>query len=151
MKLRRATLDDMPALARLHRRTVQTSLPFLPTLHTPAEDEWWFRERLFATNEIWLAEDGEGAVGYIAFRPDFIEHLFIQPETQNGGLGVRLLEKAREASAELSLWTFQQNLRARRFYERHGFTVVTETDGADNEEKMPDVLYRWRRNPLDAV
>jgi ribosomal protein S18 acetylase RimI-like enzyme len=148
LKLRRATLDDMPNLARLHRRTVQTSLPFLPTLHTPAEDEWWFRERLFATNEVWLAEDGEGTVGYIAFRPDFIEHLFIQPEAQNVGLGVRLLEKAMEASAELSLWTFQQNLRARRFYERHGFTVVTETDGADNEEKMPDVLYRWRRRPL---
>jgi len=48
---------------------------------------------------------------------------------------VTLLEKAKAATAELSLWTFQQNLRARRFYERHGFVVVTETDGADNEEK----------------
>jgi putative acetyltransferase len=143
--LRRASLDDMPELARLHRRTVQVSLPFLPTLHTPEEDAWWFSERLFASNEVWLAEDGEGAIGYIAFRPDFIEHLFIRPEAQGGGLGPRLLEKAMESAAELSLWTFQQNQRARRFYERHGFVVVTETDGADNEEKLPDVLYRWRR------
>jgi len=134
----------MTALARLHRRTVQISLPFLPTLHTPEEDAWWFCERLYATNQVWLAEDGEGPCGYIAFRPDFIEHLFIRPELQGGGLGLRLLDKAKAASAELSLWTFQQNLRARRFYERHGFVVVTETDGADNEEKLPDVLYRWR-------
>ena len=145
MRLRRATLDDMPALAQLHRRTVRVSLPFLPTLHTPDEDAWWFRERLFTTNEVWLLEDGDAPIGYIAFRPDFIEHLFIRPEAQNGGLGRQLLDKARETSAELSLWTFQQNLRARRFYERHGFVVVTETDGADNEEKLPDVLYRWRR------
>ena len=67
------------------------------------------------------------------------------PRRRARGLGLQLLEKAKEAYAELSLWTFQQNLRARRFYERHGFVAVTETDGADNEEKLPDVLYRWRR------
>ncbi|HEY1749797.1 MAG TPA: GNAT family N-acetyltransferase [Caulobacteraceae bacterium] len=154
MILRRASLDDMPAVARLHRHTVATSLPFVPHLHTPEEDAWWFAERLYPANQVWLAEAaaGEAPVGYVAFRADFIEHLFIDPQAQNRGLGVRLLEKAREGAAELSLWTFQQNLRARRFYERHGFVVVIETDGADNEEKLPDVLYRWRRGgPAGAV
>ncbi|HZZ87496.1 MAG TPA: GNAT family N-acetyltransferase [Caulobacteraceae bacterium] len=145
MILRRAALDDMPALARLHRLTVESSLPFVPQLHTPEEDAWWFAERLFAANEVWLAEDGKGAAGYVAFRADFIEHLFVRPDLHGAGLGLQLLDKAREASAEVSLWTFQQNERARRFYERHGFVVALETDGADNEEKLPDVLYRWRR------
>jgi putative acetyltransferase len=147
MTLRRATLDDMAALARLHRRTVETSLPFVPHLHTPEEDAWWFAERLYATNQVWLAEAGQGPEGYIAYRSDFIEHLFVRPESQGVGLGLTLLEKARADADEISLWTFQQNLRARRFYERHGFFVVTETDGRDNEEKLPDVLYRWRRYP----
>jgi GNAT superfamily N-acetyltransferase len=144
--LRRATLDDMPALARLHRHTVLTCLPFLPTLHTPEEEAWWFAERLYPANEVWLAEDGETPVAYIAFRPSFIEHLFVDPDRQNEGLGLTLLEKARAAYAELTLWTFQQNDKARRFYERHGFVAVTFTEGADNEEKMPDVLYRWARD-----
>ncbi len=139
----------MPALARLYRRTVQTSLPFLPTLHTPAEDAWWFAERLFAINEVWLAGGDEGPegpiAGYIAFRADFIEHLFVRPESQGVRVGVALLDKAKARAAELSLWTFQQNARARRFYEKHGFVAVIETDGRDNEEKLPDVLYRWRR------
>jgi putative acetyltransferase len=135
----------MPALARLHRRTVEVSLPFVPRLHTPEEDSWWFSERLYVANQVWLAEAGDGPEGYIAFRSDFIEHLFIRPESQGARLGLALLEKAREGAAELSLWTFQQNVRARRFYERHGFVLVTETDGRDNEEKLPDVLYRWRR------
>jgi len=135
----------MPALARLHRRTVEVSLPFVPRLHTPEEDAWWFAERLYPANQVWLTEGAEGPEGYIAFRPDFIEHLFIRPESQGAQLGVVLLEKAKADTIELSLWTFQQNLRARRFYERHGFAVVKETDGRDNEEKLPDVLYRWRR------
>ena len=148
MTLRRANLADMPGLARLHRRTVEISLPFVPHLHTPEEEAWWFSERLFATNEVWLAESGQGPEGYVAFRADFIEHLFVRPESQGVRLGATLLDKAKEDSSELSLWTFQQNLRARRFYERHGFSVVAETDGRDNEEQLPDVLYRWRRAGL---
>jgi putative acetyltransferase len=143
--LRRATLDDMPGLARLHRHTVQTSLPFLPTLHTPEEDACWFAERLYPTNEVWLAEEGDRPDGYIAFRPSFVEHLFIDPARQNAGLGVALLDKARAAYAELTLWTFQANDKARRFYERQGFVAVAFTEGADNEEKLPDVLYKWTR------
>ncbi len=37
----------------------------------------------------------------------------------------------------------QRNNRARAFYERHGFRVARMTDGADNEEREPDILYVW--------
>jgi putative acetyltransferase len=59
--------------------------------------------------------------------------------------GQALLTAAREGVAELSLWTFQSNTLARRFYERQGFTLVELTDGAANEERLPDALYRWVR------
>jgi hypothetical protein len=42
---------------------------------------------------------------------------------------------------------FSANRRARRFYEARGFALVRETDGAGNEEKGPDALYRWTRAP----
>jgi GNAT superfamily N-acetyltransferase len=145
--LRRALLGDMPTLARLNFTTVRTSLPFVPEVH-PADDVVdYFSGPFFAKAEFWMAEDAGGeALGYIAFRPDFVEHLFIRPQSQGRGVGVALLDKAKSGASELSLWTFQQNLRARGFYEKHGFTVVVETDGQDNEEKLPDVLYRWRRD-----
>jgi len=44
----------------------------------------------------------------------------------------------------LQLWTFQANREARRFYERHGFTAVEETDGTTNEERLPDMRYKAR-------
>ena len=44
----------------------------------------------------------------------------------------------------LSLYTFQVNDGARRFYERHGFVVAALGDGSDNEEGQPDIRYEWR-------
>jgi len=144
--LRRALLGDMPALAQLNMTTVRTSLPFVPRVHPDDDVVSYFSGAFFAKAEFWMAEDEGGeALGYIAFRPDFVEHLFIRPQSQGQRVGVALLDKAKAGASELSLWTFQQNLRARRFYETHGFTIVVETDGQDNEEKLPDVLYRWRR------
>lgn len=43
---------------------------------------------------------------------------------------------------------FQRNTRAISFYERNGFRMVKETDGATCEEKLPDALYEWRRSNL---
>ena len=43
----------------------------------------------------------------------------------------------------MQLWAFQSNTGALRFYERHGFVAVEETDG-DNEERAPDVRMVWR-------
>lgn len=44
-------------------------------------------------------------------------------------------------------WINHQNTAARRFYERHGFVPLAYTDGADNEENRPDVLYEWPAMP----
>jgi len=46
----------------------------------------------------------------------------------------------------LTLWTFQRNAAARRFYEKHGFMVIKQTDGSANEQKEPDAMYRWPSN-----
>ncbi|MYU47846.1 GNAT family N-acetyltransferase, partial [Streptomyces sp. SID7803] len=43
----------------------------------------------------------------------------------------------------LALYAFQRNAAARAFYERHGFIAVAFDDGSRNEEKEPDVRYRW--------
>jgi GNAT superfamily N-acetyltransferase len=143
--LRAAKPGDAAACAWLHRHVMRTSLSFLPELHTAQEDLWYFTEKLFPANVVWVAEEGGAVVGYIAFQPHFIEHLYLMPEFQDRGLGADLLAVAMREARELRLWTFQANAKARRFYERHGFVAERLTDGADNEEKQPDVLYHWVR------
>jgi len=142
--VRRAGAADAEALARLHRLTMRVSLPYLPELHTPQEDLRYFADKLLPDNEVWLAEEGGVALGYIAFHPGWIAHLYVHPDHQGRGIGLRLMERALADSVERRLWTFQRNARARAFYEARGFELERLTDGADNEEREPDALYLWR-------
>jgi GNAT superfamily N-acetyltransferase len=143
--LRKLALTDMDAAALVHRAAFDDALPALAGLHTPAEDRWFFRERVFTTCELWGVFDHTELMGMIAFREGWVDHLYVRPDAQGRGVGTELLRGAQGAFSDLHLWTFQCNLRARRFYEARGFVLVEETDGARNEEKQPDALYRWRR------
>jgi GNAT superfamily N-acetyltransferase len=81
----------------------------------------------------------------IAFRKDWIDQLYVLPDAQRRGTGTELLQVAKTSFDCLQLWTFQRNVRARRFYESRGFALVQETDGTRNEEKEPDARYLWTR------
>ncbi|MEI9983450.1 MAG: GNAT family N-acetyltransferase [Aliidongia sp.] len=83
----------------------------------------------------------------MAFRAGWVDQLYVAPDGQRQGTGSALLRLAQAASPTLLLWTFQRNAGARCFYERHGFVAIEETDGRRNEEREPDVLYRWQREP----
>jgi GNAT superfamily N-acetyltransferase len=135
----------MDAAACVHRAAFDHALPWLAGLHTPAEDRWFYRERMFATCTLWGAFDGTAMSGVIAFHDDWIEQLYVLPAAQGSGIGGALLEVAKQGAGRLQLWTFQRNVRARRFYEARGFAPVEQTDGGRNEEKEPDVRYLWTR------
>jgi len=141
--LRPARPDDAPAIASLLRTTFRVSLPFLPELHTAEEDLAYVSGRLMAEDEVWVAEIEGSVAGYIAFREGWIDHLYVHPDRQGQGIGPRLLTRAMEDGQPRQLWTFQENTRARQFYEARGFRAIQFTDGAGNEERRPDVRYVW--------
>jgi GNAT superfamily N-acetyltransferase len=143
MLARRATPADGDAVARIFREAF-TGLGFLPTLHTPEEDRAFFG-RLVAEDEVWVAEQDGAPVAFVALSGDVLSHLYVLPAAQGGGVGTRLLALAQERRPDgFTLWTFQRNEGARRFYERHGLRLVRLTDGSGNEEREPDALYSWR-------
>ncbi len=70
--------------------------------------------------------------------------LYLASDRRGCGIGRRLLDLAKlRSGGPLELWTFQVNEPARRFYEANGFVALELTDGAANEEREPDVRYRW--------
>ncbi|HEY2359313.1 MAG TPA: GNAT family N-acetyltransferase [Phenylobacterium sp.] len=144
MILRRATADDAQSIAVVHRTAMRVSLAFLPELHSAADDLRFFSERFLPANEVWVAEVDDEVVGYVGFHEAWINHLYVLPEFQGRGIGPALLDKALAYERPMQLWTFQQNTRARKFYEDRGFGLVKLTDGSGNEEKTPDALYEWR-------
>ncbi|HEX4183028.1 MAG TPA: GNAT family N-acetyltransferase [Caulobacteraceae bacterium] len=135
----------MPAVAVLHRHTMRTSLPFLPDLHTADEDLLFFRDHVFPTNDVWVVDEGGALIAYTARGDGWLNQLYVHPDHQGRGLGDALLAEAMQGVDHLQLWAFQQNTRARRFYEKRGFKLVKLTDGSGNEERTPDALYEWRR------
>ncbi len=143
--VRRAGVSESDAVAALVRLSRETALPYLPDLHTPEEGRAFFRDRVFAVCEVWVAERGSELVGMCAFREGWIDQLYVHPAHLRTGIGAALLRKAMDANEALQLWTFQRNTGAIRFYEAHGFVRAEETDGAGNEEHEPDARYHWSR------
>ena len=143
--LRQLALTDMGAAAQVHRIAFDQAMPRLVGLHTPEEDRWFYRERVFKTCRVWGRFDQDALSGLIAFRDGWVEQLYVLPAAQGRGVGTELLDVAKRACERLELWTFQCNERARRFYEARGFALVEQTDGARNEEKEPDARYVWAR------
>ncbi|MGZ8361009.1 MAG: GNAT family N-acetyltransferase [Allosphingosinicella sp.] len=141
-RLRRAETD---AAARIHRLGIMTIPGFDGRLHTAEDDRAYYRDCVFAECEILGAFDGDTLLGYLAWSPGWIDHLYVDPAHHGHGIGGQLLERVQSRVDDIQLWTFQVNRGARRFYERHDFLAEEFTDGRDNDEQTPDVRYRWRR------
>jgi GNAT superfamily N-acetyltransferase len=143
--VRRARDDESDAVAALFRVSKETAMPYLPALHTAEDDRAFFRERVFARCDVWVAECDGALRGFCAIRAGWVDQLYVHPANHRTGIGAALLNKAKEANEKLKLWAFQRNANARHFYESQGFWIAKTTDGEDNEERAPDALYAWSR------
>jgi len=120
-------------------------LSFLPMLHTVDEERWWIANVILKECEVMVAEHNRSPVAFLARENEEIRLLHTHPDFIGQGAGALLLENAKTQSVTaLELWCFQENALARSFYERHDFRAIRFTDGERNEEKTPDVRYRWK-------
>jgi ribosomal protein S18 acetylase RimI-like enzyme len=145
VRIRRARASDAAAVADTWLRSRQASFPAIPASpHTDDEGRAFVADVMIPANETWIAVNDTGDVlGVLALHDGWINHLYVAPESTGCGIGTQLLEIAKSGYADLQLWAFESNTGARRFYERHGFIDVEHTDGSTNEERAPDVRYRW--------
>ncbi|MFJ8789595.1 GNAT family N-acetyltransferase [Streptomyces sp. NPDC102462] len=147
MVLRRAAVADAGDVADVWLRSYDAALP---TVTRPRSDDAvrdYFRDVVVPLRETWVAEPagGGGIVGMMVLDGATLSQLYLDPRWRGRGIGDRFVGLAKERSPEgLTLWTFQVNGPAHRFYERHGFVAVEFTDGGANEEREPDVRYVWR-------
>lgn len=150
--IRRATPADAPAIADLFL-AARRSMTYLPALHSDDETRA-FIAHVVATLEVWVTVTQQDRVtGFAAIHDEdkkiSLDHLYIAPFAQRLGLGAALLAHVKTQRPQgFSLWTFDQNHGAKRFYETHGLSLARKTDGRDNEEKLADCLYVWRGKDL---
>jgi GNAT superfamily N-acetyltransferase len=166
MRVRRAGVDDAAAVADIHVRSWQAGYEHvfgaekLAALSVEARLPRWL-EILAADEQVCLvAEDDEGrTLGWCtvgaAREPDLenageVWGIYVAPEVWGTGAGTELLaagveELQRQGFTEASLWVLEENPRARRFYEREGWTL----DDARKDDEFLGVTVeevRYRRS-----
>ena len=136
--IRRAALVDVEAIVGIFEPSF-ASLDFLPRLHDHEENVAYFRRQVLEGEAYLLGR------GFAIVRDDELSHLYVHPDAIGRGIGRALLEHVKALRPRgFELWVFQQNERARRFYERNGCRAIRFTNGELNGERTPDVLYEWR-------
>jgi GNAT superfamily N-acetyltransferase len=144
-KLRQAGPDDAAGLAEIFL-AARAEMTYLPRLHTDEETCRWIAEVVLVEQMVQVAEVEEALVGFAALAQNHLGHLYVAPGRQGGGVGRALLDWVKTiCPGGFDLWVFQKNRRARSFYRREGLRESLLTDGADNEERQPDVLMTWQR------
>jgi GNAT superfamily N-acetyltransferase len=145
VRLRRGTTADARPAADLWLRARKAAVETIPApVHNDDEVRAWFASHVVRETELFVAEDAGTLAGILVLDGPWLDQLYVEPTMTGRRIGAALLDLAkRERPGGLRLWTFASNLGAQRFYERHGFVAERRTDGRDNEEGAPDILYVW--------
>ena len=127
--LRPYTAADENAAVELWRRTWQQHYPQIDFNDRVA---WWrarWRDELVATATITVAEAGGRMVGFVTTDPRTLDldQIVVAPEAWGGGVAGALIDEAKRISPRgLDLHVNTDNIRAIRFYEKHGFAISGE-------------------------
>jgi GNAT superfamily N-acetyltransferase len=167
--IRRARVDDAAALADINTRgwtfaySEYVDVEKIIAASGDLEARW--REGLSDRHDprhIWVAEDDGGSVvGFVSVGPSRDDDarvgegelmaIYLAPEAVGGGVGRALLARGEQSLADLgfraaTLWVFAANDRARRFYERNGWTEEPDS-GPGPWSWAPSVRYRKTLSP----
>ena len=141
--LRAATADDANAVGAILSAFVDDT-PWMPRIHTRAQD-LAHSARMVDFGWVTVASRNGCVIGFSARNGADLNALYVAQDAQSQGAGAALLKQAQEQTDHLDLWTFQANTGAQRFYARHGFVETARSDGAENDEGLPDIRLEWRR------
>ncbi|WP_290558346.1 GNAT family N-acetyltransferase [Aestuariivita sp.] len=120
---------------------------WMPRIHTRAED-LSFAADMIDRGWVTVAETAGTVVGFSAREACMVHALYVDARARGKGCGGALLKQMQRATDTLTLWTFQHNTRAQAFYRHHGFAEMERTDGAGNDEGLPDLRMGWKRGRI---
>ena len=143
--VRQATIADLSRIAEIV--IFNYRLNFYPIFQN---DDYYFNELQVSkvakqyedvVGNMWVYDDGV-IKGVIQIENSEIKKLFVEPALQGKSIGSYLLKYAIVEHKANTLWALEKNVRAIRFYKRHGFNVTTDKK---LEEDTTEYLVRLKR------
>ena len=143
--VRQATIADLSRIAEIV--IFNYRLNFYPIFKN---DDYYFNELQVSkvvkqyedvVGNMWVYDDGV-IKGVIQIENSEIKKLFVEPALQGKSIGSHLLKYAIVEHKANTLWALEKNVRAIRFYNRHGFNVTTDKK---LEEDTTEYLVRLKR------
>jgi len=150
VKIRSYQSDDLENIVQLWYGTWHKTFPHLQHPRSYAGWKQKFYE-LVKDGDIFVAEVENQIAGFavILIKEQCLSQLFIDESYQGLGIGSTLINIAKRLCPQgLNLYTLQENLKARAFYEKHGFKVRTFSINEFNGQ--PNVEYFWIPEPLST-
>lgn len=130
--------NDYQTLVEIWERSVRATHSFLTE-----KDIMDIRESLipvyFKAVRLYVIYDKETIAGFIGLCDHNIEMLFVDSISIGKGLGSKLLDFAKSLGAD-SVDVNEQNSRAYRFYQTHGFRLV-DRDEHDSDGRPFPILH----------
>lgn len=94
-------------------------------------------------SKIYVYEEEELIKGFIGIiNSSFIGGLFVVIESQNKGIGGKLLDKVKDKIDNLSLTVYKDNINAIQFYKKNGFKIVVEEIDEDTNKVQLIMEYK---------
>ena len=109
-------------------------------LSVPSLSEYYLKNENLVRNTF-VYDDGV-VKGFVRIIDSEVTKLFVEPSFQGQAIGEKLLNFAVEQYNVTFLWSLEKNVRAIRFYERHGFHVTGEKK---LEEDTTEYLVKLKR------
>jgi GNAT superfamily N-acetyltransferase len=141
---RKAKSSDSKHCVKILREWADET-PWMPELDDlkPMEEFW---KGIFENDPTWVAEFNAEIIGFCVRNTGHennIGALYVVPEFRNCGVGKHLLDLAKEKCSHITVWAYEKNTKARRFYQREDCNEVSRE--FDEEVNLVDIEHRWKR------
>ena len=137
--IRKLQMEHIDRVAEIWLDTNVKAHHFIPSQYWM--DHFTMVKEQLALAEVYVYESKGDILGFIGMVDDYIAGIFVWEQAQSNGIGKELLEFAKRLKEKLRLNVYQKNVRAVKFYQREGFTILHE--GYDENTKEKDYLMGW--------
>ncbi len=102
---------------------------------------------VFETDLVWVAEIDGRIAGFctrgVDDGPDNIGALYVVTEERSAGIGKRLLDMAKAGRDWITVWAYEKNVRALKFYKREGLIEISRE--VEKSSNLMNIEHRWHK------